>query len=122
MGRVPERIAPTERTRRVMLGAHQLFDRLVRLARRIEKQARDTRERRLAPFVEAMQDERLERFRAGAVPVFRQPLALRVEQKPDDVLYVAHLVRRAQPDLGERIEVGEPSRRRGWFELHAELA
>src|SRR5216683_1541057 len=89
MGRVPVRIAPTERTRRVMLGAHQLFDRLVRLARRIEKQARDTRERRLAPLVEAMQDERLERFRAGAVPVFRQPLALRVEQKPHYVLHVA---------------------------------
>src|SRR6266851_5109820 len=121
MGRVPVRIAPTERTRRVMLGAHQLFDRLVHLARRIEKQARDTRERRLAPFVEAMQDERLERFRAGAVPVFRQPLALRVEQKPHNVLYVAHLVRRTQSDFGKRIEAGEPRFGRGRLELHAEL-
>src|SRR6266851_2988294 len=121
MGRVPERIAPTERTRRVMLGAHQLFDRLVHLARRIEKQARDTRERRLAPFVEAMQDERLERFRAGAVPVFRQPLALRIEQKPHYVLHVAHLVRRTQSDFGKRIETGEPRFGRGRLELHAEL-
>src|SRR5713226_387666 len=104
MGRVSVRISPVKRARRIMLDAHQMLDGLVDLARRIEEQVRDTRERRLAPFVEAMQDERLERFRAGAVPVFRQPLALRVEQKPDDVLYVAHLVRRAQPDLGKRIE------------------
>src|SRR5713101_10090888 len=121
MGRVPERIAPTERTRRVMLGAHQLFDRLVHLARRIEEQVRDARERRLAPLVEAMQDERLERFRAGAVPVLRQSLALGIEQQSHDVLYVAHLVRRTQSDFGKRIETGEPRLGRGWLELHAEL-
>src|SRR6266851_1982380 len=121
MGRVPVRIAPVKRARRIMLGAHQLLDRLVDLARRIEEQVRDTRERRLAPFVEAMQDERLEGFRAGAVPVFRQPLALRIEQKPHYVLHVAHLVRRTQSDFGKRIETGEPRFGRGRLELHAEL-
>src|SRR5713226_7436658 len=120
-GRVALRIAPVKRARRIMLGAHQMLDGLVDLARRIEEQVRDARERRLAPFVEAMQDERLERLRAGTVPVLRQSLALGIEQQSHDVLYVAHLVRRTQSDFGKRIETGEPRLGRGRLELHAEL-
>src|SRR5260370_35042583 len=102
-------------------GGNKVIGGRVDLAHRIEEQVRDARERRLAPFVEAMQDERLERLRAGTVPVLRQSLAFGIEQQSHDVLYVAHLVRRTKSDFGKRIETGEPRFWRGRPEVHEVL-
>ena len=102
------RVLPAESARGVMFGAHQVLDGFVGFPFRIEKQVADSAKRRFASFIEPVEDERLERLRAGARPVVRESAAVGVQQQLHDVLHVAHLVRCAQPHLGERVETCQP--------------
>jgi hypothetical protein len=59
-----------------MFGAQQVLDRLICFPFRIEKQVANSAERRFASFIEPVEDERLERLRAGARPVVRESAAV----------------------------------------------